>query len=216
MKALPVLLLVLVFLLGSVMVAGAQGVAPSSQGATEESLPAAQEAATMEDVHEEAGRLKEAASLLEGGKVTEAREILDEVRLSLWNKAPLRCPVVAFVEEGPESFGVYRKRPSHAFVSGETMYVYAELENYTILQDAEVYHTFITVSYNVYDSEGNHLGGEDPWENFRFITQRPVYEFFLRLSFDFNLEPGEYTLEVTVKDRLAEKETSFQLPFKVL
>ena len=210
MKALPVLLLVLVLLLGSVMVAGAQGEVAA------ESPPTAQEVASMGEGSEEAGRLKEAASLLEGGKVAEAREILDEVRLSLWNKAPLECPVAVFVEEEPESFGVYRTRPSRVFASGETMHVYAELQNYTILQDEEVYHIFLTVSYNVYDSEGNHLGGENPWENFRFITQRPVYEFFLRLSFDFDIEPGEYTLEVIVKDRLAEKETSFQLPFKRL
>lgn len=211
MKTLPVFLLVVGLLLGLIAaVAGAQGEVAA------ESPPTAQEVASMGEESEEAGRLKEAASLLEGGKVAEAREILDEVRLSLWNKAPLECPVVAFVEEEPESFGVYRTRPSRVFASGETMHVYAELQNYTILQDEEVYHIFLTVSYNVYDSEGNHLGGENPWENFRFITQRPVYEFFLRLSFDFDIEPGEYTLEVIVKDRLAEKETSFQLPFKRL
>jgi hypothetical protein len=211
MKTLPVFLLVVGLLLGLIAaVAGAQGEVAA------ESPPTAQEVASMGEGSEEAGRLKEAASLLEGGKVAEAREILDEVRLSLWNKAPLECPVVAFVEEEPESFGVYRTRPSRVFASGETMHVYAELQNYTILQDEEVYHIFLTVSYNVYDSEGNHLGGENPWEDFRFITQRPVYEFFLRLSFDFDLEPGEYTLEVIVKDRLAEKETSFQLPFKRL
>ncbi|WP_438317084.1 hypothetical protein ACP6EK_01885 [Candidatus Caldatribacterium sp. SIUC1] len=163
---------------------------------------------------DEAKLLEEAASLIEAGKIDEAQRILEDVRLALWNRAPMACPVYCFVEKEPESFGVYHRRISSTFVAGETMYVYAEPKNYTILKEGNIYHVFLTVSYAVYDKDGNYLGGEDPWENFRYLVQSPMFEFFMSLSFDFTIDPGEYVLEIKVKDRLSDKETSFRLPFK--
>ena len=170
--------------------------------------------AALAFAQDEAKLLEEAASLIEAGKIAEAQSILEDVRLALWNRAPMVCPVYCFVEGEPESFGVYRKRISSTFVAGETMYVYAEPKNYTILKEGDIYHVFLTVSYAVYDKDGNYLGGEDPWENFRYLIQSPVFEFFLSLSFNFTIDPGEYVLEIKVKDRLSDKETSFRLPFK--
>ncbi len=165
---------------------------------------------------DEVALLQEATSLLQEGKIAEAQVLLDEVRLALWNKAPMVCPVYCFVEEEPESFGMYRKRISSSFAAGETMYVYAEPRNYAILKEDGIYHTFFNISYAVYDKDGNYLGGQDLWESFRYLVQNPVFEIFLSLSFDFDIAPGEYILEIKVKDRLSDKETSFQLPFKRL
>ncbi|MGQ9623369.1 MAG: hypothetical protein ACUVTO_08095 [Candidatus Caldatribacteriaceae bacterium] len=163
---------------------------------------------------EEAGLLKDAAALVEEGKIEEAQNIIDEVRLSLWNKTSMSCPVYCFTEKEPQMFGVYKKRISNTFARGETMYVYAEVRNYSILREDRVYHVFFNLGYKVYDKDGNYLGGEESWENFRFLAQSPIYEMFLRLSFDFDIDPGEYFLEIMVRDGLSEKETSFKLPFK--
>lgn len=160
--------------------------------------------------------LQDAATLVTEGKLTEAQALLEEAYLDLWNQAPLTCPVYLFVEEEPESFGVYRERISQSFVDGETMHVYAKPKNYTILKEGDTYHVYLTVSYAVYDKDGNYLGGEDPWQDFRYLTRVPIFELFFSFSFSFELDPGEYTLEITVKDRLAEKTTSFRLPFKRL
>lgn len=160
--------------------------------------------------------LQDAAALVTEGKLEEAQALVEEAYLVLWNKAPLTCPVYLFVEGEPETFGVYRERPSRSFVSGETMHVYARPKNYTILREDNIYHVHFSLSYSVYDKDGNYLGGEDPWEEFRYLTHAPVFELFLSLSFSFEINPGEYLLEVKVKDKLSDKETSFKLPFKRL
>ncbi|MEN3203693.1 MAG: hypothetical protein ABDK87_08250 [Atribacterota bacterium] len=160
--------------------------------------------------------LQDAAVLVTEGKLEEAQALVEEAYLALWNKAPLTCPVYLFVEGEPEFFGVYRERPSRSFVAGETMHVYAKPKNYTILKEDNIYHVYLSLSYSVYDKDGKYLGGEDPWENFRYVTYAPTFELFLSLSFSFELDPGEYTLEITVEDKLSDKETSFKLPFKRL
>ncbi len=165
---------------------------------------------------DEAKLLQDAAALASEGKIEEAQALVEEAYLALWNKAPLTCPVYLFVDEEPEAFRVYRKRPSQTFVQGETMYVYAEPKNYTILKEDDVYHVYLTIGYAVYDKDGNYLGGEDPWQDFRYLSHAPLFGFFFSLSFSFDIKPGEYVLEVTVQDRLSDKKTSFKLPFKRL
>lgn len=158
--------------------------------------------------------LQDAAALVTEGKLTDAQALVEEAYLALWNQAPLTCPVYLFVEEEPESFSMYRARPSQTFVDGETMYVYAKPKNYTILKEGDVYHVYLSAGYAVYDKDGNYLGGEEHWQDFRYITRAPIFELFFSFSFEFNIDPGEYILEVTLKDRLSNKETSFRLPFK--
>lgn len=158
--------------------------------------------------------LQDAASLVTEGKIEEAQALIREAYLVLWNEAPLTCPVYLFVEGEPESFGVYRPRLSQTFVDGETMYVYAEPKNYTLFKEGDLYHVYLSVGYAVYDKDGNYLGGEESWEDFRYLVRTPIFEFFFSFSFSFDIDPGEYILEVTVTDRLSNKKTSFQLPFK--
>jgi len=68
---------------------------------------------------EEVQLLEEAKTLLAEGKFAEAQVTLEAVRLSLWNKLPMRIEKVTFVEEEPQSFGVFRKRTSNLFAAGE-------------------------------------------------------------------------------------------------
>ncbi len=163
---------------------------------------------------EEADLVAQAASLLREGNLEEAQKLLDEVRLLLWNKAPMKVENYTFVEEESESYGVYRERISNFFASDETIYVYAEPKNYTIRKEGNTYHIYFDVGFNLYDAEGNYIGGQDSFGSFRYITRSPVYETYLNLYFDFaEIPSGEYILEITLQDKFSEKNTSFRLPF---
>ncbi|MGC8778440.1 MAG: hypothetical protein ACP5Q4_07150 [Candidatus Caldatribacteriaceae bacterium] len=160
--------------------------------------------------------LEKARALLTEGKLEEAQGVLEAVRLNLWNQLPMRIERVTFVEEEAQSFGAFRKRASDLFARGEKIFVYGEPKNYTILQEGDLYHIFFTTDFRLYDSQGNLLASQEEFGSFRYITQSPIFEAFLNLSFSFTgLEAGDYVLEVMLKDRLAEKSTSFKLPFKV-
>jgi len=165
---------------------------------------------------DEAQLLEEAKALLSEGKLEEAQGVLEAVRLNLWNQLPMRIEKVAFVEDGVQSFGVFRERASDLFARGEKIFIYGEPKNYTILREGELYHIFFTTDFNLYDNQGNLLASQEEFGSFRYITQSPIFEVFLDLSFNLTgLEAGDYVLEVVSKDRLAEKSASFKLPFKV-
>lgn len=163
---------------------------------------------------EEAELLEQAASLLREGNLGEAQKLLDEARLSLWNKAPMRVENYTFVEEESQSYGVWRERISNFFAPDETIYIYAEPKNYTILKEGNAYHIYFETDFNVYDMDGNLLGGQESFGEFRYITRSPVYETYLNLYFDFEIEPGEYVLEVILQDKFSNKSASFRLPFR--
>lgn len=165
---------------------------------------------------DEAGLLEEAKALLAEGELEEAQGKLEAVRLSLWNKLPMRVEKATFVEEKTQSFGTFRKRASSVFAKGETIFVYGEPKNYMILREDDLYHIFFVMDFRLYDSEGNQLASQDEFGSFRFITQSPVFEAFLDVSFNsVGLEAGDYILEVVVRDKLSEKSANLRLPFKI-
>ncbi|MCD6156236.1 MAG: hypothetical protein J7J32_04265, partial [Candidatus Atribacteria bacterium] len=141
---------------------------------------------------EEADLVAQAASLLREGNLEEAQKLLDEVRLLLWNKAPMKVENYTFVEEESESYGVYRERISNFFAPDETIYVYAEPKNYTIRKEDNTYHIYFDVGFNLYDKEGNYIGGQDSFGSFRYITRSPVYETYLNLFFECAVFPLVY------------------------
>jgi len=48
----------------------------------------------------------------------------------------------------------------------------------------------------------------------RYITKKPVYETFLDLKFNFDLGPGDYVLEIIVRDQLGNKKRGASPVFK--
>ncbi|MGQ9746689.1 MAG: hypothetical protein ACUVQZ_02840 [Candidatus Caldatribacteriaceae bacterium] len=154
--------------------------------------------------------------LLQEGKLEEAQKTLEKVYLNLWNKSPMRVDKVALIEEEATSFGTFRKKTSSLFTQGEIILVYGEPKNYTILYEDESYHFFFTADFNLYDSKGNLLGGQENFMSFRNVTQNPVFETFLNFSFNFTgLETGDYLIEAILRDGFSEKSAKFQIPFKL-
>lgn len=154
--------------------------------------------------------------LLQEEKLEEAQKTLEKVYLNLWNKSPMRVDKVTLIKEEATSFGTFRKRASSLFTQGEIILVYGELKNYTILYEEESYHFFFTADFNLYDGKGDLLGGQKEFMSYRSVTQSPIFETFLNLSFDFTgLETGDYVIEVILRDGFSEKSAKFQIPFKL-
>ncbi|MEN3186430.1 MAG: hypothetical protein ABDK94_02380 [Atribacterota bacterium] len=165
---------------------------------------------------EEINLLEEVKALLTEGELEEAQQKLEVVRLSLWNKLPMRVEKATFVEERTQSFGAFRKRASNVFAKGETIFVYGEPKNYTILNEDDLYHIFFVMDFHLYDREGNELTNQKEFGSFRYITQSPIFGAFLDVFFNSEgLEVGDYILEVVVRDKFSEKSANFRLPFKI-
>jgi len=58
------------------------------------------------------------------------------------------------------------------------------------------------------------LGGQESFSNFRYITASPVFETYLVITLNFDLEPGDYTIEIICRDKFSDKQAGFKLLFK--
>lgn len=123
----------------------------------------------------------------------------------------MRVENVVLTESETTSYGAYQERISNFFAPDETIYIYAEPKNYTIYQENDTYHIYFTLDVNLYNQEGNLIATQESFANFRYITYSPVYETFLDLYFDLDLDPGEYELEVIVQDQFSDKSASFRV-----
>jgi len=50
----------------------------------------------------------------------------------------------------------------------------------------------------------------------RYITKKPVYEIFFcfKFKFNFDLGPGDYVLEIIIRDQLGNKKKELRLSLK--
>jgi len=158
--------------------------------------------------------LQLALSSYQAGNLNASQEALEKARLLLWNQAPMKMVNPVFTEGKAQSYGYYTKRLSNFFATDESLYVYAEPKNYTIREEGGAYHIYFTVDFNVYDAEGNFIGGQEALSDIRYVTSSPVFEVFLVTTFDFDLEPGDYTVEIICRDKFSDKKAGFILPFK--
>jgi len=158
--------------------------------------------------------LQSALSSYQVGDLNATQEALEKVRLLLWNKAPMKMVNPTFTDGEAQSYGYYTKRLSNFFAADEKIFVYVEPKNYTIREEGGAFHIYFTVDFNVYDTEGNFIGGQEALSDIRYVTSSPVFEVFLVTTFDFDLEPGDYTVEIICRDKFSDKKASFILPFK--
>ncbi len=158
--------------------------------------------------------LQSALSSYQAGDLNASQEALEKARLLLWNKAPMKMVNPVFTEGEAQSYGYYTKRLSNFFAADEKLFVYVEPKNYTIREESGAFHIYFTVDFNVYDTEGNFIGGQESFSDFRYVTASPVFEVFLVTTLNFDLEPGDYIVEIICRDKFSDKKASFNLPFK--
>jgi len=158
--------------------------------------------------------LKSALSSFQAGDLNATQDALEKVRLLLWNQAPMKMVNPTFTDGEAQSYGLFTKRQSDFFAADEKLYLYVEPKNYTIRQEGGAYHIYFTTDFNVYDKAGKLLGGKESFSNFRYITASPVYEAYLVITLNFDLDPGDYTVEIICRDKFSDKKASIKLPFK--
>ncbi len=158
--------------------------------------------------------LKSALSSLQAGDLNATQDSLEKVQLQLWNKAPMKMVNPTFTDGEAQSYGSYTKRPSNFFAADEKLFIYVEPKNYTIREEGGAYHIYFTTDFNVYDKDGKLIGGQEAFSDFRYITATPVFELYLVITLNFDLDPGDYTVEIVCRDKFSDKQASFKLPFK--
>lgn len=103
-------------------------------------------------------------------------------------------------------FGAYEPLPEARYAPGDQVILYAEVENYHSDVSDEGYRTTIASSYRLVSLDHNEIvGGDFPEVDDLCLTRRRDFHIQYGVTLPGGLTPGDYRLELTVRDRLGDK-----------
>lgn len=168
---------------------------------------------TPTDISAEARRAQEAAS---AGRAVEALDALDEAAIAISEKMPLTIRRATFVAEEPQGYGVFNPRDSTSFEIGQPLLVYAELAGQGWRRSGDIFRTDLVLDFELRRADGQSLVAQQAFNTIATASRRRNREFFLYVTYSFSgLEPGDYVVRTTVRDRAGNKQTAFDLTFAV-
>lgn len=134
---------------------------------------------------------------------------------SLGKSANLEVRNLAFCTE-VTSFGVYKPFTKYEFKPGEETLLYAELEHFESTPTERGFHTSLRSSYEIFDARGARVDEHDFAITEEFC-RNPRRDFFIRyfVYMPKQIEPGTYTLQLTIEDLKSEKVGRGQIQFTI-
>lgn len=168
---------------------------------------------TPVDIAAEARRAQEAAA---AGRAVEALDALDEAAAIVAEKMPLTIRRATFVAEEPQGYGVFNPRDSTSFQAGQPLLVYAELAGQGWRRSGDIFRTDLVLDFELRRADGQSLVAQQAFNTIATASRRRNREFFLYVTYSFTgIEPGDYVVRTTVRDRVGAKQSSFDLAFQI-
>ena len=149
-------------------------------------------------------------------RASEAALHLGRAIARLKEMSSLEVKNLAFCTE-VSSFGVHKTFPDYSFRPGDEVLLYAEMDNYRSESTEKGYHTAFGGSYQILDSRGNRVSDQDLPEIHDYCGN-PRRDFFIRyrLFIPERINPGDYTLQLTIEDNVSRKITQSSIDFSVI
>jgi hypothetical protein len=140
---------------------------------------------------------------------------LDEALAHLRELSSLSLRNLAFCKQVYD-YGVYEPCDGTSFAPGQQISLYAEVENYRSESTEKGYSTSLGTSYNIVNDKDELVdGGQFPDVQDCCRSRRRDFHIQYGLTLPKNISPGEYRLELVVKDRLGDKIGRGSIPLKI-
>ncbi|PHS00003.1 MAG: hypothetical protein COA78_24350 [Blastopirellula sp.] len=147
----------------------------------------------MADYLQETGMSDEQRNLLALRSIRRAVNSLSET-------SPLDVHNLHFIES-VESYGRFKEFPNTQFKPNQEVLLYAEIDNLTATQVDGEFHSTLLSTYEIFDKAGQRIDYRKfPEVKDTCSTQRRDFYVPYRLYIPENLTPGDYVLELTVRD----------------
>jgi hypothetical protein len=105
-----------------------------------------------------------------------------------------------------QGYGAYEPLAVTTFAPGQRLSLYAEVDNFRSVSTPQGYHTALNTSYQILDSTGNRVDGNDfPTIDDYCLRRRRDFHTQYGITLPKQLAPGKYQLQLTVKDQHANK-----------
>ena len=150
-----------------------------------------------------------------GQRAAAAFQALSQATNQLGQLSPLVVRNLAFCTE-VASYGVITRFKETEFTPGQPVLLYAEVDNYKIVESTRGFQTALKSSYQIVDKQGAKMAGVEP-QLMEEFCQNPRRDYFVRyrLSLPKPLPDGVYTLQLTIEDTLSQKVGKASLEFTI-
>lgn len=148
-------------------------------------------------------------------RAAESKPALTEALGKLAESAPLAIRNMAFCTE-VLSYGCAKRFEKYEFQSNQEVLLYAEVENFATEPTSKGYHTSLRSSYQILDSRGLRVD-EHAFAATEEYCQNIRRDYFIgyHLRLPKRLEPGEYTLQLSIEDLKCQKIGQAMITFAV-
>jgi hypothetical protein len=115
-----------------------------------------------------------------------------------------------------DSFGVYTKFADDQFKPDQEVLLYVEVNNFQSVRTPEGFVTSLEGTYQILDAAGQRVADHTfPLERETCQNRRRDYFIPYRMWLPKKIEPGTYTLQLTVQDTQAQKSGQASIPFMI-
>lgn len=145
----------------------------------------------------------------------EAKQHLDTATAKLGESCPLVVRNLAFATD-IQSFGTYKPFEKYEFAPGQTVLLYAEVENFKSADTAKGFHTATRSSYQIFDASGKRVA-EHEFSPSEEHCRQPRRDFFIGYEFSLpkRIYPGKHVLQLTVADLNSQKIGQSMIEFTI-
>jgi len=162
-----------------------------------------------------AGKLDKAKAELAAGQAAKAYLTISNALADLAPRTPLLLTAGAFSDGPSRGYGQYAPRPHNVFTRDQPMQVYVEPAGFDHAQEGASYRISLVCDYAILDAKGKTLTSDRSLKEIDIISRQANTELGIDLTLPFfDLAKGDYTLEIVVRDRLANDSAKLRLPFK--
>ena len=115
-----------------------------------------------------------------------------------------------------DSFGKFLEFKRNEFHADQEVLLYVEVDNFTVEKLGDQYETELQGSYEIYDTTGSRVAVHDlPLDKQQCRNHRRDYFIAYRLYMPKRIEPGDYTLQLTVEDVKGNKFGQASVDFRI-
>jgi hypothetical protein len=167
-----------------------------------------------------AGDIAEAAARAERflveGKPQEAIRAFEDATDAFWSALPLTFATAAFADR-IQSYGNYTPRAAAQFRAGETALVYVEPVGFGWTAEGDSFRSSLEADLEIRSTGGLIFGRAENFATFARTSRHKSRELDLRVRIALpELKPGDYALLLTVRDTVAGKVATTNLPFTLV
>lgn len=169
-------------------------------------------AAVRAQTAEELGR--QADALVAQGKPLDALDMLDKASEAIWAITPLTVRQALWITR-PPSAGMFSRRDSNSFNSGEPMVAHFHTAGYGWEKRGDLWQTNWAMDFIIRTPDGKVIGGQKNFDNLSVGSTSRNRGVVGTVTYTFRLPTGEYVVETTVRDKTTGKTAHFDLPFVI-